>query len=85
MSDSQPTEPPEPSTSPPGWYPDPWAQANQRYWDGTQWTGHITAPTSPAGPRAKASTARTVGIVVLAILAGVIGYLLLGLASYWFA
>ena len=23
-----------------GWYPDPWGQAQQRYWDGTQWTGH---------------------------------------------
>ncbi len=28
-------------TSPPGWYPDPWAAAEQRWWDGTTWTGHI--------------------------------------------
>jgi hypothetical protein len=25
---------------PPGWHPDPWGQAAQRYWDGTAWTGH---------------------------------------------
>jgi hypothetical protein len=25
---------------PAGWYPDPWQQAPQRFWDGSQWTGH---------------------------------------------
>lgn len=27
--------------TPAGWYLDPWSQAIQRWWDGTQWTGHI--------------------------------------------
>jgi TM2 domain-containing membrane protein YozV len=26
------------------WYPDPSGGAGQRYWDGTQWTGHVRAP-----------------------------------------
>jgi hypothetical protein len=26
---------------PPGWFPDPWRQAGFRWWDGTQWTGHL--------------------------------------------
>ncbi len=25
---------------PAGWYPD--SQGNQRYWDGTQWTEHVS-------------------------------------------
>lgn len=31
------------STTPAGWYPDTQAPGQQRYWDGSQWTGH-TAP-----------------------------------------
>lgn len=27
---------------PPGWYPDPWQQAAQRFWDGNQWTHRIS-------------------------------------------
>lgn len=26
---------------PAGWFPDPWRNAAERYWDGTQWTGHM--------------------------------------------
>jgi hypothetical protein len=30
------------SPSPPaGWYPDPWRQAAQRYWDGSAWTAYL--------------------------------------------
>jgi hypothetical protein len=29
-------------TPPPGWHPDPWGKAAQRYWDGAAWTGHTT-------------------------------------------
>ena len=27
----------------PGWHPDPWSPAALRWWDGTQWTSHVTA------------------------------------------
>jgi peptidyl-prolyl cis-trans isomerase B (cyclophilin B) len=30
----------------PGWYPDPQNSANQRYWDGTQWTNNVM-PSNP--------------------------------------
>ena len=30
------------SAPPPGWHPDPWAAAALRYWDGRQWTGHVS-------------------------------------------
>ncbi len=45
-------------TAPPGWYPDPWAIAPTRWWDGMAWTAFIggTAPAAhafPAPPRAR--------------------------------
>lgn len=33
-----------------GWYPDPWGQADWRWWDGQQWTHHISAPLPPPPP-----------------------------------
>ncbi len=33
--------PPPPVTPTPGWYPDPWAQAAWRWWDGRTWTAHV--------------------------------------------
>ncbi len=33
--------------SDPGWYPDPWAHAPLRWWDGIQWTSHTTEPSEP--------------------------------------
>jgi len=33
---------------PPGWYPDPWAQASYRWWSGLDWTPHVSlAPPQP--------------------------------------
>jgi hypothetical protein len=29
------------STTPPGWYHDPWSQAPMRWWDGSHWTEHL--------------------------------------------
>jgi hypothetical protein len=38
---------------PEGWYHDPWRTAAYRYWDGTQWTGHVSGPSGAhvEGPR----------------------------------
>ena len=33
-------QPRAPALPPPGWHPDPWGQAAQRYWDGASWTQH---------------------------------------------
>jgi hypothetical protein len=30
------------SNVPPGWYPDPWQQAAQRFWDGNEWTHRVS-------------------------------------------
>jgi hypothetical protein len=35
-------------TTPPGWYPDPSAPYQERWWDGTAWTEHARAPLAPA-------------------------------------
>lgn len=32
---------PAPTQPPAGWYPDPWRQSAQRWWDGSQWTQHV--------------------------------------------
>lgn len=39
-----------------GWYPDPWAQAAQRWWDGTQWTAHVTGPPAQQPPAQQPTT-----------------------------
>ncbi len=36
-----PLAPVHSSTSPPGWYPDPWQQSVWRWWDGKRWTAHL--------------------------------------------
>ncbi len=35
---------PEPTPTPAGWYSDPWQQAPFRWWDGAQWTAHVSQP-----------------------------------------
>ena len=46
----------------PGWYPDPWAQAAHRWWDGAEWTGQVGGPPGPqpASPMAQAVPAQNV-------------------------
>jgi hypothetical protein len=60
-SPSMPTSPPSTTPAsaapgaPPGWHPDPWAAAALRYWDGSQWTGHVSGM-----PGGQPTTARLV-------------------------
>lgn len=46
--------PPPAGGAPPGWYPDPWGQAQSRWWDGNAWTPAVgpvtTAGGSPTSP-----------------------------------
>lgn len=51
---AQAAQTPPPVTTPAGWYTDPWANDQGvrvlRWWDGNQWTGHVTyPPPSPPG------------------------------------
>ena len=66
MSDQDPTPP---APTPAGWYPDPQAPGQQRYWDGTAWTTSAPGSAAPApgvaGPMT--STKAIIGLV-LAIL-----------------
>jgi Protein of unknown function (DUF2510) len=55
------TDPNQPPV-PPGWYPDPWnlggtPEGNQRWWDGTAWTGHVPPPVAAASIGAAPSAA----------------------------
>jgi len=34
---------------PAGWYADPWDDGERRYWDGTEWTGHVEESGEPTG------------------------------------
>ena len=36
---------------PPGWHPDPWLQAEQRWWDGTNWTEQTRSAPVPPPPQ----------------------------------
>lgn len=47
----------------PGWYPDPFARSQLRWWDGL-WTSH----TATRGSRAPATTALIVGIVAFVLV-----------------
>jgi len=60
---------------PPGWYPDPTAGASAggqlRWWDGTQWTGHVHVPSpSPGQPRRTVPRPLIPGAVLGVVLIG---------------
>ena len=45
-----PAQPVAPAAGPPaGWHPDPQGQAALRYWDGQQWTEHVSDGQPTAG------------------------------------
>jgi len=76
-----------PPSKPPGWYPDPWEQAEGRWWDGSRWTQDTrsAALPDPGRPLSKVSVAGFVfgllsvfayqiGILpILAVILSVIG------------
>ena len=83
-----PPAPPGRHAAPSGWYPDPANGAQERYWDGWQWSRNIRPLTRPAPPRmapyqpASFPGARTADGVPLAgwwwrVLAMLIDYLIL--------
>jgi hypothetical protein len=40
----------ETTTTPAGWFPDPWSGDHLRWWDGTAWTGHVADRYPPKPP-----------------------------------
>ncbi|MFD8232029.1 DUF2510 domain-containing protein [Streptomyces sp. NPDC059696] len=68
-------------TPPPGWYPDPHAPHRQRWWDGTAWTEHRSAPGAPAAPPPGGDTAgRTKAIALTAAGAVLVAAVVTGAA-----
>ncbi len=67
-----------------GWYPDPWHEASERWFDGTAWTGFVNSPArdpsrypggrDPGSRRAATwSPAKRISVAVVAILVVAIG------------
>jgi hypothetical protein len=72
-------------TRPAGWYPDEGVDAppgQQRYWDGSAWTEHTTAPTAPAYPAAVQQAPRN-GLGIAALILGIIG-VVIGIIPFFF-
>jgi uncharacterized Tic20 family protein len=53
-----PSSSPGTQQPPPGWYPDPSAPGAQRWWDGTRWTEHSSAPQPAPGAPPTAQQSR---------------------------
>lgn len=64
------------STPPPGWYPAPHVNNEQRYWDGNQWLEHTPSalPDTASAPATTPKAAK--GLAVGALTVGIIAFLL---------
>jgi uncharacterized Tic20 family protein len=64
----------DPAQTPaPGWYPDPSVPGAQRWWDGTRWTEHSSAPQQvPAAPPTLAQSRQWAMFAHLSALAGLV-------------
>ena len=65
-----------PTPVPPGWYPDPWALAPLRYYDGSQWTPALWQQPSGGLDPTKASDRMLmpIGRTPLSIVAGYVAF-----------
>jgi uncharacterized protein len=63
--DTSGSEPQPPAGPAAGWYPDPYGQAPQRWWDGGQWTGRVSATSGSglAGDTGLAQLAHILGLL----------------------
>lgn len=70
---------PNPGQDPaPGWYPDPYGQPGQRWWDGTTWTDQISGG-GAAGAAASGDRSLAQLVHILGLLTGFLGPLILWL------
>ena len=78
--------PAQPLPPPPGWYPDPGGSSDQRWWDGHEWTEHLSspgvappiasAPVTPRYPQKWWHLPLIVGVAVISTLVWIIVQLL---------
>lgn len=53
--------------TPPGWHPDPWRQAQYRWWDGAEWTFQ-TWGAAPPQPSRTGCLVVFVGVIVIVVI-----------------
>jgi uncharacterized protein len=58
------------TSTPPGWYPDPWRQSTWRWWDGVAWTALTDA--TPNQESAEGKPLRAGGIAFLGVVVGLL-------------
>ena len=68
-------------TSPPGWYADPWLQAEWRWWDGGAWSGYTDVWFPQPAPTERGPV-RAGGIAILGFLAGLAISTVIGVVLY---
>jgi uncharacterized protein len=63
--DTTGSDPQPPAGPAAGWYPDPYGQAPQRWWDGSQWTGQVggTQSSGTGSDTALAQLAHILGLL----------------------